>query len=194
MKSTKIKTKKEIAKTRQLRKDGMSMKSISKKMGFSVNTIKKIVHQTNGYESDIFDRGNRWRGRQHYAPIYISQIDGEKIHYQKPTSADYPRISTTKGRMWLHIYEAKKVFRILNTRWPEKAIVHHIDYNKENLSSCNIVVFDGTGLHIQHHNTLEKAMYGFLYQKKLLNEFYENYPKVKCETLKDLLKKHKIIE
>ena len=157
-------------------------------MEFSKNTVRKIVYRTNGYEGDKFDQADRWPGGRYRALKYVSQIDSEELHYQKSNLAAYPRVSTDEGRMWLHIYEAKKAYRILGLEWPNRAIVHHRDYDGENLSPDNLVVFDGTGSHIRHHADLEKVMYSFLRRKGLLDEFYQDHPAVRCKTLGDMLR------
>lgn len=185
--STSVKSKREIATARKLARGGMATRAIAMKLGFSKNTVKKIVERTNGYEGEVFDRATRWPGRKYSAPIYVSQIDGEEVHFQRPSSSDYPRVSINGTRRLLHIYEAQKAYRILGLSWPERATVHHVDYVRDNLSQTNLAVFDGTGPHIRHHGDLERAMYSFLLGAGLLGEFYKKYPNVKCVTLADLL-------
>lgn len=188
MGSTVVKNRNEIAEVRRLAEDGISQRAIAKQMGFSKNTVRKIVYRINGYEGDEFNRADRWAGGHYRTPKYVSQIDGEELHYQKPNSAACPRVSINGGRMWLHIYEAKKAYRILELEWPNQAIVHHRDYDRENLSPDNLVVFDSVGPHIRHHADLAKAMYNFLRQKGLFDEFYQDHPEVRCKTLGDMLR------
>ena len=185
-----VKTQKEILKVRVLQKSGLSIRAIAKRLGFSKNTVKKIVYGEAGYEGEEF-RHSRWKGKAYSSPIYVSEIDGENIHCQSMTTPGYPRISKNKKRTWLHIYESKKAFEVLKKKWPKTATVHHKDYNVKSCCPDNLIVFEDAGAHRRYHGEIEKAMYLFLEKMGLLGSFFDNNPCLKIKSIGDMLNEPK---
>lgn len=169
----------------------MSIKGIARKLSFSVNTVRKIIRRTHGYESDAFDTKSRFKGKQHWKPAHISDVDGEVLHIQKARSRDgYNRVSAKQSRDLVHIHEAKKVFRTRGLKWEPGFVVHHIDDDRSNFAAHNLSVFRSTSLHIQHHGRLARHLLHFVTEKNLLKEFYEKYPDLNLPNLLDILAGH----
>ena len=162
------------------------MRKIASVMGYSKNTVRKIVYRIDGYEREAFNH-NRWKGGQYRSEEWISEVDGELLHIQRTVDGRYPRITVEGKRSSLHIREAQKVFVLAKREWPRTAVVHHINHITDDLSLSNLVVFRGTGEHLAHHGRTESAMYAFLYKRGLLDDFYMACPDVKPETLEDIL-------
>jgi hypothetical protein len=191
MKSTKVKNPDQILNIRSLISNGLSIKATSKKTGFSINTIRKIVRHVYGYEGDKFNIESRWTnvGKDYSCPQYISPIDGEILHLQPTKTKDgYPRISLNNIRETLHIHEAKKVFKILNIQWEKKNIVHHINGDKSNCMPNNLSIFKNFSSHVFYHSREHRLIYDFLKYKGLLNDFYNKYPQMKIQSLEDMIK------
>ena len=131
--------------------------------------LKVLSHKTSRYEA------------------YVSQVDDEEIKTLE--SRGYRTISDKKksGEYLLHVYEAKKVFNLLDIPWLAGSDVHHINYVKCDISLDNLHVFPSRSNHITHHNHLEKSMYDFLWEFDLLDRFYEEHPECRLKTLKELL-------
>jgi predicted transcriptional regulator len=187
--STKPKTRAEIAEIRERFQAGESVNAIAQSKGFSKNTVRKIIRHTHGYEGVKFNPDGRWKGRRPSSPIILSEVDGEQLHLNGLDGKDgYVRVYVNGKRHRVHQYEARKVFRAVGRTWPKGAIVHHIDHNRENYSLDNIAVFNSNSLHAQHHGQKEVAMHNYLTQKDLLKEFHQEYPEFELETLADILK------
>jgi hypothetical protein len=120
---------------------------------------------------------------------YISKIDGETIYVSR---SKYQYNTTFKGgsvkaKEHLHIHEAKKAYRILGIPWSSEFVVHHVDLNKTNSEPKNLFVFDNNSSHRIHHAGMEKAMYDFLSNNGLLENFYACNPKLRLKTISELL-------
>ena len=131
--------------------------------------LKVLSHDTSRYET------------------YVSQVDGEEL--KTLDQRGYRTISDRKatGERLLHIYEAKKVFDLLDIPWLADNDVHHINYVKCDISLDNLHVFPSRSSHTGYHSRLERTMYDFLWEFDLLDRFYEEHPELKLKTLKDLL-------
>ena len=189
MSSTKVKTPEEIAQVRKLHKEKTPLKAIARKLNYSINTVRKIIRYTKGYETDKFDHQTRWKnvGGVRSCPNYISEIDGEELYLQKGHNNQYHRISKKHSREAFHIYEAKKIYNLLGIPWKKGFIVHHVNKNKLDCSLSNLAVMDNSSAHITQHSQMEKEMYSFLADNNLLARFYLEHPEVKIVTLKDEL-------
>ena len=186
-----VKNTESILRVRNLyEQEGLSLKGVAHKMGYSINTVRKIVRHVYGYEGDSFNKEDRWKnvGRQRAEINYISNIDGEALTIQKGGTKDgYLRISKFRYRETLHTYEAKKVYRLLNREWSSRNIVHHVDNNKTHCASDNLSIFASHSLHRNYHGRLERLMYQYLLDTELLAEFYKKNPEMQLKTLKDFL-------
>lgn len=96
--------------------------------------------------------------RRKHDQLFISEIDGEKI-IVSGGKLQYFRILDSREQ--LHVYEAKKLFRLTNSQWDNCMVVHHVDGNKLNNSLTNLAVISDNGLHQKHHNQMERQMYKF---------------------------------
>lgn len=121
--------------------------------------------------------------RRKYERVFTSEIDGEKISISCG-KLKYFRIIGSKEQ--LHVYEAKKIFRVKNKEWNDNFVVHHVDGNKINNSLSNLAILQNGGTHQKHHKKMEIAMYSFLKNNNLLDEFYLENPHLKLETLLNL--------
>jgi len=188
-KSTIVKTKKEILEIRRLSEEGISNRKIAKEKGFTRNTIKKIINKVDGYEGNEFNHIERWKnvGKLHSCPKFISKIDDEVLYLQSATPEGYIRVNVRGERKALHIYEAKKLYKIIGIEWIDTNIVHHKDYDKANYSLSNLSVFQSIGLHKVHHSNMENSMYIFLKKEGLLDKFYIENPNMKVVSLNDML-------
>lgn len=185
-KSTKHKTPKEIIKVRKMFASGLTPKEIALELSYSVNTVKKIIHRTHGYEEDIFKI--TWGGKKHSSPTTRSEVDGEILHLQAVDSKDgYIRISKNGKRTSFHRHEAAKILKKRGKQLTSKMVIHHDNHNRIDNRLENLVLFESNSLHGQYHGQMEIAMYQFLEQKNLLNQFYKDNPKLKLKTLKDML-------
>lgn len=120
--------------------------------------------------------------RRKYEHVFTSEIDGEKIHVSGG-KLQYFRVLGL--RELLHIYEAKKLFKVKGKQWNDSYVVHHVDGNKKNNSLSNLAVLADNSTHRKQHNKMEIAMYAFLSINNLLNEFYLKNPHLKLTTLGD---------
>lgn len=186
----KVKTREEISKCRTLAESGIAIEIIAQQMGFSQNTVKKIVYRIDGYEGDVFNHSARWPDKWMKTKIYVSPIDRERIRIQSATPGRYPRSTYEKQRCLIHIHEAQKAYRILGLKWPLKPLVHHKDCDETNFSPFNLVVFRSNGFHRRHHLAIQKAMHEFIQKRNLMDEFYIEHPNIKENSIGDLLAEH----
>lgn len=188
--STRVKNPQEIAKVRELVAEGNSLKSVARKLKYSINTIRKIIRNPHIKEFPKIVK------KFHYKKIvnkngkdYISPIDQEKLRIYKNNEGywrtTYRNKNNESKRDLLHIHEAKKLI----TPWGENSVVHHIDMDKSNIDLSNLSVFKSQSEHAGHHDIMEKAMYEYLKDNNLLNDFYLKYPQLNLSSLQDLASK-----
>lgn len=122
--------------------------------------------------------------RRKYDKVFVSEIDKEEIVISSGKSK-YFRILPTKTH--LHVHEAKKAFSIKNKQWHESFVVHHIDGDKLNNILTNLAVLENNGRHRKHHSDMERAMYLFLKENDLLEDFYAKNKSLRLTTLADIL-------
>ena len=125
--STKVKSSGEIVLVRNLNAKGLSIRAIARETEFSRNTVKKILRRVEGYEKNEFD-SSVFKGRnvKRSDIIHISEVDEEELHITK-IGSEYPRMSKHGNRMYVHVYETKKLFKFLGEEWKGSFIIHHID-------------------------------------------------------------------
>ncbi len=120
---------------------------------------------------------------------FVSEIDGEIMRVSGKTGR-YQQLlkhNAAKSKEFVHVHEAQKAFIISGKVWDANMCVHHVDCDGRNNQSDNLCVFPDGGSHRAYHEHLSAAMYSFLKSKELLVEFYEQYPHLRPETLKDIL-------
>jgi hypothetical protein len=122
--------------------------------------------------------------RRKFDQVFISEIDGEKI---TASGGRLPYFRILGNREQLHVYEAKKLFKLKNMIWNDKFIVHHCDGDKKNNSLNNLAVLENNGTHHKHHAKMEIAMYSFMKENNLLAEFYAKNSNLQLTTLDGLI-------
>jgi hypothetical protein len=185
MRSTKVKTPNQIAAVRELRKSGMPIRGIVRHTRISINTVRKIIRETSGYETDKFSK--TWKRGAFHAKQISNEIDGSPLHLQGNTVNGYPRVQSKSGvRQSIHIHLAKQLFIQINKEWLKGFTVHHIDNSRLNFELSNLSVFTNPGEHLLHHKQMEVCMYNFLLNHDLLDDFYTIYPELKLVSLKQI--------
>lgn len=185
--STSGKSPREIRDVRLRFKRGQSLKGIARSKGFSINTVRRIVRRTHGYETHRFifhkSTGPK-RGKQ-----IKSEVDGEIVFvHDTNRNSPYPRtVSKKYGRTAFHVYEAKKIYEKLGLPWQPRSCVHHMDNDKLNFTLNNLAVFASAQEHKTFHHKLEQAMLKFLIGSKLIDDFYNSGLIQRPKTLADLL-------
>ena len=184
--STRVKSREVIARIRALYRRKMAIKKIVRTTGVSINTVRKIVRRASGYEKGAFVRKAR---RPYFRANPInSEIDGELLYAQRSAQGQkYQRVSTSEGRVLLHVHEAKKAYKLCNKPWPKLACVHHVDGDPANNTISNLIVFDNTSAHMTFHGQQAQAMYQFLTEHNLLNQFKQETDIKQPPTLRQLL-------
>jgi len=128
--------------------------------------------------------------KRKYATTFTSGIDGETMLVScGKRSRYYARLLDESGaRPNVHVYEARKAFRLLGKDWSDDFAVHHIDNEKSNNAPNNLAVMESNSAHQRHHAEMQRAMFLFLKTHGLLETFFEEYPNCKLTTLEDLLR------
>ncbi len=173
-----------IEQIKGLLQQGYSERVIRALTGFARPTIRKVKHDLVRREEGNFDLSYHVQGVK--GEKYISLIDDEVLYVQL-YNGYYRILGGRHDRQHLHVYEAKKVYELVDLKWPEEAEVHHIDRLTINTSLRNLAVFDSTSSHMKHHGDMEHAMYAFLFLNDYLPEFYKEYPQLKCQSLDELI-------
>lgn len=179
----------QIRTIRKMRRAAATHDEISAAVGVSVCTVRRYLRlDPKQREAELYrlnvGRAGLKRSKTHQ--VYVSPIDGEKLVVM--VSGGYLRLTSDLNREHLHVYEAKKVYRLLGLPWKPGLIVHHIDLTRANAAPTNLSVLPSVGEHRQLHNQLEQSMYAFLQRRGLLAEFYRQHPQLCLVSLADQLK------
>ena len=97
------------------------------------------------------------------------------------------------SKEFIHVREARKVYKFLEKEWMPQFVVHHIDHNKLNNKLSNLSVLNNGTEHIRYHASMAKKMTEFLIENNLLDPFFLKNPELKLTSLLELWRKNENI-